>query len=120
VAYDGTLRSWSAFGIGRQAGESWDGDIAEVIAFNTAVNEAQRIIINNYLSAKYNLPLSEFDFYTMDDVGNGDYDHDVAGIGRVNALNQHTDARGSGIVRILNATNLDDDEFLIWGHDGGT
>jgi len=43
----------------------------------------------------------------------------VAGIGRVDASNIHNDAQGTGIVRILNPTNLDNDEFLIWGHDNG-
>lgn len=119
VSYDGTLGSWSDFGIGRQAGESWNGDIAEVIAYNQAVNSAQRIIINNYIAAKYNLTLSSNDVYTMDNAGNGNFDHEVAGIGRVNSANIHNDAQGSGIVRILNPAGLGDNEFLMWGHDNG-
>lgn len=119
VGYNGTLRSWSEFGIGRQGNETWNGYIAEVIAFNTAVNDAQRIIIANYLSAKYNLALPSSNFYTQDDPGQGNFDHEVAGIGRVNASNQHTDAQGSGILRILNPSGLGDNEFLIWGHDNG-
>jgi hypothetical protein len=110
VTYNGTLRAWSDFGIGRQATESWNGDIAEVIAYNQAVNSAQRIIVNNYLSAKYNLPLSANNVYTMDDPGSGNYDHEVAGIGRVDANNIHNDAQGSGIVRILNPSDLGNNE----------
>lgn len=120
VTYNGTLKSWSDFGIGRQASESWNGDIAEVIAYNESVNSAQRIIINNYLAAKYNLTLSSNDIYTMDDPGNGDFDYEVAGIGRVNSSNIHNDAQGSGMVRIFNPNGLDDNEFLIWGHNNGT
>lgn len=117
VTYDGTLASWSEFGIGRQGTESWNGDIAEIIAYNVAVNSAQRIIINNYLAAKYGLTLSASDLYTMDDGGNGNYDFEVAGIGRINASNIHSDARGSGILRVLNASGLADNEFFIWGHN---
>lgn len=95
------------------------GDIAEVIIFNQVLNSAERIIVNNYLSAKYNYSLSTNDIYNEDNAGNGDYDHDVAGIGRIDALNIHNDAQGTGIVRILNPSGLDDDEFLIWGHDNG-
>jgi hypothetical protein len=120
VSYDGTLKSWSEFGIGRQAAESWNGDIAEVIAYNQSVNSAQRIIINNYLAAKYNLALSSNDVYTMDDAGSGNFDYEVAGIGRVNGTNIHNEAQGSGIVRILNPIGLGDNEFLMWGHNNGT
>lgn len=119
ISYNGTLDSWSDFGIGRQGTESWNGDIAEVIAYNIAVNSAQRIIINNYLAAKYNLTLSANDVYTQDNTGQGNFDYEVAGIGRVNASNIHDDAQGSGIVRILNPTDLDNNEFFMWGHDNG-
>ena len=120
VSYNGTLKSWSDFGIGRQATESWNGDIAEIIAYNQSVNSAQRIIINNYLAAKYDLSLSSNDVYIMDNAGNGNFDHDVAGIGRVDASNLHNDAQGSGMVRIFGPSGLGDNEFLIWGHDHGT
>ncbi|PCJ01501.1 MAG: hypothetical protein COB15_00860 [Flavobacteriales bacterium] len=95
------------------------GYIYEFIIYNFALNTAQTIIVNNYLSAKYGFSLSANDCYSRDDVGGGDYDHDVAGIGRVDAANIHNDAQGTGIVRILNPTGLGDDEFLMWGHDNG-
>lgn len=57
------------------------------------------------------------DIYNEDEPGAGNYDHEVAGIGRINSSNQHNDSQGTGIVRILNPTNLDDNEFLFWGHD---
>jgi len=95
------------------------GYINEFIIFNQMLNSAQLTVINNYLSAKYGLALGANDIYLQDNPGNGNYDFDVAGIGRVNASNIHDDAQGSGMVRILNPTNLGDDEFLIWGHDNG-
>lgn len=100
-------------------GRCVNGDIAEVVAFNAPLNGAQRIIVNNYLAAKYARTLSTNDIYVQDNAGNGNYDHDVAGIGRVNASNMQTDSRGSGIVQIGKAGygGLDNNEFLLWGHD---
>lgn len=119
TAHDGTLKSWTDASIGMQGNESWNGDIAEVIFFNTELNEAQRRIVDNYLSAKYSLSLTANELYTMDTPGNGNFDYEVAGIGRVDASNLHNDAKGTGIVRILNPSNLGNDEFLIWGHNNG-
>ncbi|MBK7268948.1 MAG: hypothetical protein IPI07_05370 [Flavobacteriales bacterium] len=103
------------------SGRNVDGDIAEVVAFNAPLNSAQRLIVNNYLGAKYARTLSSGDIFVQDNSGNRNYDHDVAGIGRVNSSNMQTDSRGSGIVQISKAgySGLSDDEFLIWGHDNG-
>jgi hypothetical protein len=103
-------------------GREVNGDIAEVIAYNAPLNTAQRRIVNNYLAAKYGRTLASGDMYVQDNVGNGNYDHDVAGIGRVDGSNTQTDSRGSGIVQIGKAGygGLGDDEFLFWGHDNAT
>lgn len=93
-----------------------EADYAEIIHFNYALNSAEHIIVQNYLSAKYAITITA-DYYTQDNNVNGDYDYDVAGIGRVDASNIHNDSKGSGVVRILNPTGLGDDEFLFWGHD---
>ncbi len=93
------------------------GDYAEVIQFNLAVNTAQRIIINNYLSAKYNIALSANDVYEMDNPGNNNYDFEVAGIGQASDGSSHKDAQGSGLVRMNLPANLDTNEFLMWGHN---
>ncbi|MEQ9098821.1 MAG: DUF2341 domain-containing protein [Imperialibacter sp.] len=98
------------------------GDIAEIAMYDGEVNTAQRIIIDNYLSAKYDIDISASgnDVYTMDDPGNGDYDFEVAGIGRAADGSVHTDARGSGILRVWNPSDLDDGEFMFWGHDNAS
>ncbi|MBS1583669.1 MAG: hypothetical protein JST66_15830 [Bacteroidetes bacterium] len=120
VSYDGTLRSWTDVAIGVQAGtENWNGDIAEVILFNTALNAAQRIILGNYLSAKYGTTLGANDLYTNDDPVRGDFDHEVAGIGQISATDFQKDSRGSSVVRISNPSGLNNGEFLIWGHNNG-
>lgn len=92
------------------------GHIAEVILYRRALNPTERIIVNNYLSAKYDIGLSTNDVYTMDLPANGNFDHEVAGIGRIGS-DIHNEAQGSGMIRILNPSNLDDGEFFMWGHD---
>lgn len=101
------------------AGWNLNGSLGELIMYNTPVNSAQRIIVNNYLAAKYGLTLATNDIYVQDNPLNGNYDHEVAGIGRVTGGNQHTDSRGSAVVRINNPGGLGDNEFLLWGHDNG-
>ncbi len=100
-------------------GRNINGDLAEVVAYNAPLNGTQRIVLNNYLAAKYNRTLSTSDLYLQDNAGQGNYDHEVAGIGRVSSTNLQNDARGSGILRINNPTGLGDDEFLIWGRNNG-
>ncbi len=95
------------------------GDFFEIIFYNSRVNDAQKIIIDNYLSAKYGSITIPVNVYDEDNAGSGNYDHDVAGIGRVNSSNLHNDSQGTGIVRVLNPTNLGDNEFFMWGHDNG-
>jgi hypothetical protein len=95
------------------------GYINEFITYNFALNLAQTTIVNNYLSAKYGLALDANDLYAMDNPANGNFDNEVAGIGRIDGSNIHNDAQGSGIIRVLNPTDLNDNEFLLWGHDEG-
>src|SRR5690606_2917465 len=74
---------------------------------------------DNYLSAKYGLALAANDLYTHDEVANGNFDFEMAGIGQVDGSNIHADAQGSGIVRMRNPTDLGNTEFLMWGHNNG-
>lgn len=107
-------------GAGTAVGTTLDGAIAEGIIYNRAVNTAQRIIIDNYLSAKYNIGIAAgSDVFTMDNGGNGNFDHQVAGIGQAADGTYHRDAKGPGIVRMWNPSGLGNSEFLIWGHDNG-
>ena len=92
----------------------FDGDLAELIVFNRAVGLTEQYLIVNYLSAKYNLALSANDLYTGD-TGGGNFDFDMAGISRISATDLVTDAKGTGIVRISNPSNLGNNEGLFWG-----
>ena len=99
---------------GYSAGQAHQGDFAEVITYNLVLNSARRKIVNNYLSAKYNLTIVN-DLYSYD--APGTHGFEVAGLGRDDINNFHLAGKGSAIVKIKNATDLDDGEFLIWGHD---
>ena len=35
------------------AARHWDGDIAEIIAYDTVLSDADRVSVQNYLQAKY-------------------------------------------------------------------
>ena len=93
---------------------SFIGDIAECIFYSININNAQRIILDNYLSTKYAISLSGNDKFAHD----GTHGNELAGIGREDASNEHLDAQGESIVRI-SATSLDDGDYLMWGHDNG-
>jgi hypothetical protein len=98
------------------SGYRFNGDIAEIIVFLDDISLTQRIIIENYLAAKYGQPLAgTVNVFDEDDLG---YDFNVAGIGSLNGSIQN-DSRGTGIVRIWNPSNLNDNEFLLWGDDNG-
>lgn len=102
---------------GYASGQSHQGDFMEVIIYNDALNSARRKIVDNYLSAKYNLAIAN-DFFSYDAPGN--FEHEVAGIGRDDANNFHLAAKGSAIVKIKSPNDLDNGEYLIWGHDNAT
>ena len=93
----------------------YTGDISEYFIYSTAINSAQRIIIQNYLSTKYSIALSSNDKYSA--TNDALYGNELAGIGREDASNEHLDAQGEGIVRIT-ATSLDNNDYLLFGHDG--
>ncbi|MBT4265091.1 MAG: hypothetical protein HOD85_12875 [Deltaproteobacteria bacterium] len=122
-AFNGPMKYFSSgLFLGAGAGNNgpsyyMTGDIEEIIEYDVAINDAQRIIISNYLAAKYAVPLTNNNIYDEDDAVNGDYDFEVAGIGQAADASNHTDAQGTGLVRINTASDLNSSEFLMWGHD---
>ena len=63
-----------------------NGRIFEALFYQTELNNAQRSIINSYLSAKWNKAFAVSatypDFYSGDDAAKGNYDYFVGGIGQ--------------------------------------
>ena len=92
------------------------GKITELIAYDESLNRAQRNIVHNYLSAKYDIPLDANDRYAGDESVNGDYDFGVLGIGRDGGSGidfLHSRAKRGGIT--LDVGKFDDGEYLILG-----
>ena len=90
-----------------------DGHITEALVFDRTLNLTEKVLVNNYLSSKYDLATAG-DQYLGDTIANGDYDQDVFGVGRTSG----SDAVLSGGNAGLNINNavLDDNEFLLAGH----
>lgn len=118
--HDMLLNTESPFRIGTGRNEDtpdyyFKGGIGEVIMYNSVLNEAQRIIVNNYLASKYDIAITE-DYYAQDNIAKGNFDHNVAGIGRVDNANKHLNSQGTGIIRI-SKSGLANNKFLFWGEN---
>ncbi len=107
-------------GAARVAGDyRWplNGDIAEIILYNTNLNDAQRIIVDNYLSAKYNLSIAN-KYYS----DNSNFNQDVQGIGTKDGIAKHSQAANSkGLILTEANGSLDAaNEFVFAGHNTAT
>ena len=91
-----------------------EGFISEHFIYGRRLFESHRTIVSNYIAARYGINLGNVQHYFRDQ-----YPEDVAGIGRESEWDQHLDAQGIGAVRISDASDLQDGEYLFWGHDGG-
>lgn len=87
-----------------------DGYIAEVIVFNSALNALERIMIENYLGAKYNLPIPTDRF-----AYEGTHNIGLVGIGN-DGTNSQTVAQGYGVMELSNATSLASGDYLLAAH----
>lgn len=100
------------------ATDGWIGKMAEVIVFNTNLNSAQRLIVENYLSSKYDLAFTTGtnDKYSGDTNGNGDFDFDVAGIGQ-ESDGDNTLAASKGVYISEINNSLNDGDYVFIGHN---
>ncbi len=92
-----------------------DGDLSEVILYRKKLNEAQRIIVNNYLAAKYNFNIGGIDYFEYE----SGFSNDVAGIGRAGDNSLHSKSQSAGILSLGGASSLDNNDFVFFGHDKG-
>jgi hypothetical protein len=98
-------------------GRPFGGYISEVIIYREALVPARRIIVNNYLSAKYDIALSANDKYAGDNSGNGHYDFDVAGVGQESTGSNTTfspSACGGFGINVVGG--LDNTDYVMAGH----
>ncbi|MFP4091804.1 MAG: hypothetical protein ACLFT3_15975, partial [Cyclobacteriaceae bacterium] len=112
-----SIAGWTGAALGRWKTAYYNIDLAEVIFYGAALNDAQRTIVENYLSAKYGTGISN-DRYAGDDPANGDFDFDVVGIGRDGGAS-HTQSNSAGfILSTYDGTFNTDGEYLMAGHNG--
>ena len=103
------------FGSYINGNETSNAEVSEVLIVNRKINEAERLAMLNALSAKYNIAIGAQDAYLGDDVGNGDYDLNVIGVGRLNSTNQLLSSGQAGFG--IEATSIaDDGDFIGAGH----
>ena len=93
-----------------------DSDIAEILAYNRELNDAERIITQNYLSSKYTMTLGADDFYGGEGLG---AQHDVFGVGNDQSSGFEpgsvTTGTSGGVT--ISATGLDDGDFILAGFE---
>lgn len=98
-------------------GRPFGGYIAEIIIYTVTVNDAQRILVNNYLSSKYNIALSANDKYSGDTPANGDYDRNVAGVGaEASGSNPTFSATATLGMGIASKSGLGNGDYILAGH----
>ena len=98
------------------------GYIAEVILYNYNINNAQLYILNSYLAAKYGLTLTANDKYVGDNPANGDYDFEVAGVGReigAGSVNTQASSSISGGLSMTSTSGFGDNDYIVYGHQAG-
>ncbi|MCB0402201.1 MAG: T9SS type A sorting domain-containing protein [Flavobacteriales bacterium] len=88
----------------------FDGDIGEVIIYNTVLNSAQRNIVDNYLSTKFGVSIAN-DLYAYD----ASHQYQLIGVGQESDGNNLV-AQGAGIVE-LNASGFANGDYILTAHN---
>ncbi|MDM8528382.1 hypothetical protein QUF58_09250 [Anaerolineales bacterium HSG24] len=106
------------------SGDWFNGDLAELIIYQNTINTAQRIIVENYLSAKYGIaPIprtrTSKDIYSGNFPQHGGYTLDVAGIG-YEADGRHSIAQSAELAVIDRSFLKDRGDYLLVGHKSPT
>ncbi|MBL4708357.1 MAG: T9SS type A sorting domain-containing protein [Flavobacteriales bacterium] len=94
-------------------GSYFTGDISELIIYNEDLSDAERTIVIEMLSAKYNLA-SYAGLYSY----TATHSNSVKGIG-MESDGSNTSAQGSDSLEISTASDLENSEYLLTGNDGG-
>lgn len=95
-------------------GDAFRGDMSEVIIYRSALNHAERLIVETYLSTRYNIELSATAYSSTS------HTEDFTGIGYADGDKYSASANtGSGILLAERNSSLDEQyEFVFTGHDG--
>lgn len=92
----------------------FNGDIFEVVVYTDKLTEAERIVLENSLGAKYDLPLAN-DFFSFQ----ATHFHDVSGLASRDGTS-FTDAWSDNLLNITSPSDLSDGEYLFFGSQGGS
>ena len=103
---------------GYDPGQAFAGDIAEIIVYDAYLNDAQRRIVENYLSAKYDISIGANDLYAGDNLRN--YEYGVIGIGQEANGSQLSNSNSGIILSPYNGSLDTDGEYIFAGHDNKT
>ncbi len=92
------------------SGYTFTGEISEVIVFNSALTDLERIMVENYLGAKYNMAIP-VDHYAFEAT------HSFGLIGLANdGVNIQNEAQGSGVLELSGAAGLDFGDYYLVAH----
>jgi hypothetical protein len=99
----------------------WPNDIAELMLYVPSLNTAERVLVENYLQAKYSDSLNNLaitnDRYDGDTTLNGDFDLDVAGIGRQDGgTSVHAHSAGMIIENYVPSFLSNNGDYVMFGH----
>ncbi|MFN0033007.1 MAG: VPS10 domain-containing protein [Flavobacteriales bacterium] len=91
------------------------GRIAEHFVYREKLQTSHHRIVSNYMAAKYGIDMGPLTLYNHDA-----QNQEVIGIGRENEYDYHPVAQGKQNIRIMNATNLSDGDYLLIGTDNAS
>jgi gliding motility-associated-like protein len=91
----------------------FNGDMTEVAVFTGQLNDAERVVLDNNLGAKYLISIAD-DHYAWETT----HSHDVSGIAAYNG-SVFTNAWSAGMLSINSPDDLTEGEYLFFGHDRG-
>lgn len=96
--------------------DGMNGYVMEALCYNTNLNYAQKMIIDNYLSAKYNGIAIISDKYAGDTGGNGNYDFELGGVGNESGTNNSAASSITGGLGASQNVAMGAGEYLMYAH----
>ncbi|MEL6654290.1 MAG: hypothetical protein AAFQ87_26160, partial [Bacteroidota bacterium] len=112
--YDGS-------GNDNQTSNHWEGELAEMIIFDSQLSDDHRHRVETYLSLKYGLDIPVSSHLYYDHTG---YPNNLVGIGKdATQCLDHQESRNvmeGSVLRISNPDDLGENEYWVAGHDGGS
>lgn len=104
---------------------AFDGKIGEFISYHEpGMNEARRVIIENYLAAKFEIDLTGGatpQIWDLTDLEQANFANQIAGVGEAgDASESHTNSEGPGAIFQVktDGDEMSADSYLMWGHNG--